>query len=79
MSREIGDVPQRPLEAGLEDDADVVVSRAAHLAVQRERVVGARRILHVDAHEASAGGGVGDRIRQQRAAEREIDLEAEGR
>src|SRR5581483_83305 len=36
----------------LQHDADVVVPRLAQLAVQAQRRVGGRRILHVDAYEA---------------------------
>ena len=51
---ELAHVRERPLEARLQDDADVLVPRRAQLTVDPQRVVGGRRVLHVDAHEVLA-------------------------
>ncbi len=48
----------RPPEPRLEDDADVVVAVLAQLAVEPQRVVGRRRVLHVDAHEVAVPAAV---------------------
>ena len=44
------DVVERPPQPRLQHDADVVVARGAEVAVERERRVGRRGVLHVDAH-----------------------------
>ena len=49
----------------------------AQLAVAAERVVGRRRVLHVDADEAATRRGVGDDRLEVLAAEVEIELEPE--
>ena len=49
------DVVERAPQRRLQHDADVVVPRLAQLAVERERVVGRGRVLHVDPHEAFVG------------------------
>ena len=54
VGRERADVPERPAQVGLEDDADVVEPGLAQLAVHAERVARAARVLHVDPDEVAA-------------------------
>ena len=51
----------------------------AQLAVQRERAVGRRRVLHVDPHEPAAGRGIDDDRLEVLAAEVVVELEPERR
>ena len=74
---EPGNVVERSPQVRLQHDADVLVALVAQLAVQRERAVGRRRVLHVDAHEAAARGGVDDDRLEVLAAEVEVELEPE--
>jgi hypothetical protein len=71
------DVLEAPSKAGLENDADVVSSCLAKLAVQEKRGVGAARVLHVDANEYAPRSRVRNHRGEQRATELEIDLEPE--
>ena len=61
----------------LENDTDILVAVRAQLPVERERAVGGRRVLHVDAHEVPARGRVEHDVLEVLAAEVEIELEAE--
>ena len=56
-----------------------VVPALAQLAIEGERVVGGRRVLHVDAHEVAARRGVDDDRLEVLAAEVEVELEPERR
>ena len=71
------DVVDRPAQVGLEDDADVLVAGLAQLAVEAERVVGAARVLHVDADEVPAPGRVADDALEVGAAELVAELQPE--
>jgi hypothetical protein len=80
VRRQVGeavDVVHRPPHVRLEDDAEVVVTGLAELAVEPQRVVGAARVLHVDAHEVPARGGVADDALEVRAADVVVELEPE--
>ena len=59
------------------DDADVVVPASAERAVERERVVDARGVLHVDADERAAGRRVLHEGVEQLVAQLEVELQAE--
>ena len=76
---EVGDVGERALEIRLQDDPDVVEPFAAQGAVERERVVDARCVLHVDPHECVPRSGRTDEALEKRPAEPEIELEPETR
>ena len=74
---EVGDVVERPPQPGLEHDADVVEPRLAQLPVEPQRVVGRRRVLHVDPHEVAALGGVTNDGLEVPPAELVAELEPE--
>ena len=77
LVRQLLDVAQGAAHVGLEDDADVAVP-VLQLAVDAERRVRRRMVLHVDADEiAEAFGGLDD-ARDVVAAEPLVDLEAPG-
>ena len=67
----------RALETRLQDDADVLVPGIAEPAVERERVVDARRVLHVDPDEGAARRSVAHDALEQRPAELEVELQPE--
>ena len=69
VGRQLADVPDRPAQVGLEDDADVVEPGLAQLAVHAERVARAARVLHVDPDEVAALRGMADDRLEVRVAE----------
>ena len=71
------EVVERAAQVRLEDDTRVRASRLAQLAVELQRAVGGGRVLHVDAHEVAARGGVADDGLEVLAAQVEIELEPE--
>ena len=61
----------------LQHDAQVVVALVAQPAIEGERAIGGGRVLHVDAHEPLARGGVDDDGLEVLVAEIRVQLEAE--
>src|SRR5919197_296576 len=51
---------ERPQQVRLQDDPDILAPGLAQLPIEPQRVVGRRRILHVDADEVAAAGSVPD-------------------
>ena len=77
--REVGYVRQRPLHVRLEDDPDVVELLPAQLAVELERLGRGRGVLHVDADEVVALGGLPDELGDVVPTELVIEVQAEPR
>ncbi len=73
------DVVERPAQARLQDDAEVVVPALAQLAVEPQRVVGRRRVLHVDPDEVAVAGRGAHDVEEVLAAEVVRELEPERR
>ena len=71
------DVVERAAQIRLQDDADVLVAGLAQLAIEAQRVVGRRRVLHVDAHEAVIFRGLSHDVLEVRAARVVGEPEAE--
>ena len=76
---EARDVGERPPQVGLEHDPDVLVPGRANLAIELQRRVGHRGVLHVDPHEVAARGRVGEQRLEVRAADLGAELEPEAR
>ena len=74
---QVGDVRERALEIRLQHDPHVLEALAAERPVERERVVDAGRVLHVDSHEHTACARVADERLEQGTAQVEVDLQAE--
>ena len=75
---ELIDVGERPLQRRLQHDADVVESGVAQIAVDRERRVRRRRVLHVDADEVvRARARRWTSCLEVRSAQRGVELEPE--
>ena len=75
--RECADVVERPAQPRLEHDADVVVPVLAQLAVEPQRLVGRRRVLHVDPDEVAVAGRGAHDLDEVLAAEVVRELEPE--
>src|SRR5215207_5638039 len=60
QGRKVANVPDRPPEVCLEDDAEVVETFLAQLSIHPQGVARTARVLHVDAHEVAALGRVPD-------------------
>src|SRR6266508_3880205 len=71
------DVRVRPPQRRLQDDANVVVTVAAHLALQPQRVLGSGGVLHVDADEVPARRGILDDDTQVVAAPAVAELQSD--
>ena len=74
---EPGKVAHRPPQVRLHDDAEVVVAVGPQLAIEPQRLVGGRRVLHVDADEVAALTRVLDDRLEVFLAECVVEPEAE--
>ena len=77
--RERRDVRLRAAQRRLQHDPDRVVAVSPEPAVEVERLVRGARVLHVDADEDAARLGVEHEVRDERAAQRRVELEPEAR
>src|SRR5207249_2335850 len=69
-------IATRAVQVRLEHNAEILVPGAVEIAVEIERAIGGRRVLHVDADEVPPGGSVHDDRLQVVATEVGVELEA---